>query len=192
MTDKQPTALRLAERADGPSDSGNARPPLHTQGEHHMPVTLKVRVKRLFDDATLPTYASDGSACFDLHAYISDDRPRDTAWEPAWGGPATLIARTGLAFEVPDGHVMLIFSRSGMGFKHDIRLANCVGVIDSDYRGEVMVKLTRDTGEAFSIVRGQRIAQALVLPLPRVQFEEVDRLSPTARGAGGFGSTGKE
>jgi dUTP pyrophosphatase len=85
---------------------------------------------------------------------------------------------------------MLIFSRSGHGFKDALRLSNCVGVIDSDYRGEVMVSLRAD-GEACPKIRtGDRIAQAMILPVPAVEFEEVEDLTETARGAGGFGSTG--
>lgn len=88
---------------------------------------------------------------------------------------------------------MLIFSRSGHGFTHGIRLSNCVGVIDSDYRGEVSVKLQSDTVlpyGALKILRGDRIAQALILPIPKIEFEEVSNLTETQRGANGFGSTG--
>src|SRR5690606_29317518 len=104
------------------------------------------------------------------------------------------VIRTGLSFEIPEGHVMLIFSRSGHGFKNNIRLANCVGVIDADYRGEVMVKLTHDRrfGDFdFPVEPGDRIAQVMVIPFPRVTFEEVEELSSTERGEGGFGSTGQ-
>ncbi|WP_441280658.1 dUTP diphosphatase [Tardiphaga sp. 862_B3_N1_1] len=148
--------------------------------------TQQLRVKRLTPDAAMPQYATDGSACFDLQAI-----------EVAGGGDyMTSLCRTGLAFEVPVGHVMLIFSRSGQGFNHDTRLANCVGVIDSDYRGEVMVKLTRDApwpgGEQPNLLAraGDRVAQAMLVPIPRVELIEVSDLSETARGAGGYGSTG--
>lgn len=97
---------------------------------------------------------------------------------------------TGLAFEIPPGWVMLIFSRSGHGFKSQTRLANCVGVIDSDYRGQVSVRLTVDAGGGLSVAHGDRIAQAMLVPIPRVELIEVDELSDTERGAGGFGSTG--
>jgi len=86
---------------------------------------------------------------------------------------------------------MLVFSRSGHGFNHDVRLANCVGVIDADYRGEIRVKLTADSKANPLIVRpGDRIAQALVIPIAQMSFTEVDELSDTTRGTGGFGSTG--
>lgn len=139
----------------------------------------QVKIKRLCPEATVPTYATDGSGCFDLYAADVN------------GNPDAPIP-TGLVFEVPEGHVMLVFSRSGHGFKHNTRLANCVGVIDSDYRGELMVKLHRDSGsgEMLTVRSGDRIAQAMVVPIPRVQFQEVAEVSSTVRGTGGFGSTG--
>jgi dUTP pyrophosphatase len=85
---------------------------------------------------------------------------------------------------------MLIFSRSGHGFKNDVRLSNCVGVIDSDYRGEVQIKLSNDGGDHFTINNDDRIAQAMLVKLPWVELIEVDELSETARGTNGFGSTG--
>lgn len=156
---------------------------------------MQVKVKKLHPSATLPKYATDGSGCFDLRActvddalhvpsYIEHDRP--------------VACGTGLAFEIPQGHVMLIFSRSGHAFKDGIRLANCVGVIDSDYRGEVKVKLVKDDdwhdhlehNKPPLIGPGDRVAQGLIVPIPRVEFVEADELSSTARGEGGFGSTG--
>lgn len=149
----------------------------------------KVKIKKLHPDAIIPTYGTDGAACFDLYALqvdglsiignvINDDSP--------------VICRTGLSFEIPHGYAMMIYSRSGHGFKQDIRLANCVGVIDSDYRGEVMVKLTCDLYKELPdvIKPGDRVAQAMIVPVDRVEFETVDELSGTDRGAGGFGSTG--
>ncbi len=132
-----------------------------------------LRIKKLHPNATVPTYATDGAACFDLHAATaSDDR---------------MEFDTGLAFEVPADHVMLVFSRSGHGFKDGATLVNSVGVIDSDYRGSVRVKLTAPvTGGV-----GARIAQAMVLPVQRVSFVVSDDLSDTARGTGGLGSTGQ-
>lgn len=139
---------------------------------------MKLKVKRLVPEAKLPVYATPGSACFDLAATY------DASFNK------TMNFLTGLAFEVPAGHVMLIFSRSGHGFNNNVRLANCTGVIDSDYRGEVAVKLTSD-GHPFSVSKGDRIAQAMILPIEQVQFEEVSELSESERGFGGFGSTGK-
>ena len=138
-----------------------------------------VRVKKLHQDAVLPEYKSEGAACFDLHATYPDRLlPHQS-----------VVFRTGLAFKIPEGHVMLVFSRSGHGFKAGVRLANCVGVIDSDYRGEVMVKLTSDGGE-LNVCAGDRIAQAMIVPVPRIQLAWCEELGETARGHGGMGSTG--
>lgn len=142
-----------------------------------------MKIKKLSKDAQVPTYATSGAACFDIHSidegYVDDI------------GHVSEIFRTGLAFEVPKGNVMLVFSRSGHGFNNDVRLANSVGVIDEDYRGEVMVKLTADPNGLLAVKSGDRIAQAMVLPVERVYFEVVDELSETKRGIGGFGSSGK-
>lgn len=143
---------------------------------------MNVKVKKIHGDAIIPTYATPGSACFDIYSnsagFISQDHP-DTF-------------HTGLAFEIPENHVMLVFSRSGHGFKNGVRLANCTGVIDSDYRGELMVKLTNNgSGGCLDVRYGDRIAQAIILPYEQVSFEEVDELSSTERGEGGFGSSGK-
>lgn len=145
---------------------------------------MKLKVQKLHRDAILPRYATPGAACFDLHAVDVPNGYRmvDT----------TLEVGTGLAFEIPTGHVMLIYSRSGHGFRFDTRLANCVGVIDSDYRGEVRVKLTTDwhKGDPLYVRDGDRIAQAMILPIPQVELVEADSLRETQRGTGGFGSTG--
>lgn len=148
---------------------------------------MKVKIKKLTDNAITPTYGTSGAACFDI--YVSE-----VPYEKIWSDEPVMCG-TGLSFEVPDGHVMLIFSRSGHGFNNDVRLANCTGVIDSDYRGELKVKLTCDINSSIdsvlSIAIGDRIAQAMIIPFEQVQFEVVDELSPTDRGTNGFGSTGK-
>lgn len=144
---------------------------------------MEIKIKKLHPDAILPTYATEGAACFDLHA-LHDAYP---------DGHGVMLVRTGLIFEVPPGHVMRIYSRSGHGFKHGVRLSNCVGVIDSDYRGEVMGSLTRDRDlqHNIAIFSGDRFAQAIIEPIERVTFVQADELSETARGAAGFGSTGR-
>lgn len=136
---------------------------------------MKIKVRRLHPRAVIPSFATDGSAAFDLVAVKRDGQVYDT----------------GLAFEIPHGYAMFIYSRSGMGFKDNTRLSNCVGVIDSDYRGEVKVKLTRDDDRPITAQVGDRVAQAVVMRLPKVEFEEVSELTKTDRGEGGFGSTGK-
>lgn len=141
---------------------------------------MKVKIKKLHPDALMPQYGSDGAGCFDLHCVN--------------GGFVTnyLVFETGLAFEIPEGHVMLVFSRSGHAFKSDTRLSNCVGVIDHDYRGEVRVKLRCDSNiNALAVKPGDRIAQAMIIPYPKVEFDWTDELSDTERGDGGFGSTGQ-
>lgn len=155
---------------------------------------MKLKVKALHPGAIVPQYATDGAACFDLHARMEKPwEEGEVSYAQVNPGTPTVI-RTGLAFEIPDGYVMLIFSRSGHGFKNDIRLANCVGVIDSDYRGEVQVKLTNDNsdGNFLTVKHGDRIAQAMIVPVERVELVQVDELSSTERGEGGFGSTGTE
>ncbi|MEY8688415.1 MAG: dUTP diphosphatase [Leptothrix sp. (in: b-proteobacteria)] len=139
-----------------------------------------LRIKRLHPDAVLPVYASEGAACFDLISLTSTTIPMGMA--------ATL--ETGLAFEIPPGCVMEVFSRSGHGFKSGVRLCNSVGIIDSDYRGQVMVRLQNDGQDLFHVLKGDRVAQAMLRVVPRVEFEVVEMLSETARGAGGLGSTG--
>lgn len=152
---------------------------------------MKIKCKKLHPAAILPTYATDGSGCFDLYAARIGCElfPKDPL---AIGHGDPILINTGLSFEIPEGHVMLIFSRSGHAIKHDTRLANAVGVIDSDYRGPVIVKLCRDIASTHKLFVnvGARIAQAMIIPVPTVEFEEVDELSETARDAGGFGSTG--
>jgi len=145
---------------------------------------MKLKVKRLHQDAVIPRYATPGSACFDLHSINKEDKMLRE------GRP--LVFDTGLSFEIPKDRVMLIFSRSGHGFNSDVRLSNCVGVIDSDYRGEVKVKLINDPSPnwgGFEVCQYNRVAQAMVIPVEQVEFVLCDELSPTER-FGGFGSTG--
>ena len=128
----------------------------------------------------LPKKASAGAACFDIQS------ADDTEIAPHHAG----IVRTGLKFKLPENHVLLVFSRSGHGFKHNVRLSNCVGVIDSDYRGEVKVSLQNDGDETFSVRYGDRVAQAMLLPVPSIPVVAGVVTEDTARGTGGFGSTG--
>ncbi|QXV82401.1 dTUPase [Escherichia phage KurtStettler] len=141
-------------------------------------------VKRLTDTAILPSFASAGAACFDLHADL-----RAEGYDQLYFRVNKVI-RTGLAFDIPEGYALMVYSRSGQGFKNNVRLANCVGVIDSDYTGEVKIKLTIDGELPYIIKHGDRIAQAMLIKLPSVQLVEVGELKTTERGANGFGSTG--
>lgn len=148
---------------------------------------MKLKIKKTHPRAIVPKYATPGSACFDLHAVVDNS----DICHVQIGQPVKF--RTGLAFDIPPGFVMLVFSRSGHGFNKDVRLSNCVGVIDSDYTGEVMVKMTRDMAlsDMLTVIDGDRIAQAGIFPIANVEeFILVDELKVTERGDGGFGSTG--
>lgn len=153
---------------------------------------MKVKVKKLYEDAQLPEYATDGSGCFDIRycvPLISDRKNIEVC------NGDTVIFDTGLQFEIPKGHAMTIYSRSGHGFKNSVRLSNCVGVIDSDYRGELKVKLIGDFNngdEPLVVKHGDRIAQGMIIPVKKIEFEEVKELSKTKRGGKGFGSTGND
>lgn len=153
---------------------------------------MKLRILKLHPNAQVPTYATDGSACFDLYAATVEGVEVSSDAAPGY----TTTIGTGLAFEVPVGFALMIYSRSGHGFRSYTRLVNCVGVIDSDYRGQVFVKLATDPlddrcGDILTICPGDRIAQAMLVPIPRVTFEVAEQLSITERGEGGFGSTGQ-
>lgn len=143
----------------------------------------KVKVKKLRKNAVIPKRATSGSAGADLYACID---------EPVEIAPGSLVMiPTGIAIELEDNScAAFIFARSGLGVKHGITLSNGVGVVDSDYRGEVCVGLCNVSGESYTIQAGERIAQLVVMPINTAEFTEVGELSGTERGAGGFGSTG--
>jgi dUTP pyrophosphatase len=145
---------------------------------------MQIKIERESADVKVPTYGTAGAACFDIAAYMPGEDRRFIA-----PGGAEFF-KTGLKFEVPEGYVMLAFSRSGHGFKDGIRLVNCVGVIDSDYRGELGVKLHNDSKKMFSVADGDRVAQAMILPVAQVTFVEGEELTATVRGENGYGSTG--
>lgn len=151
---------------------------------------MQVKVKKLHQDAIIPQYATMGAACFDLHALTVDGAYH--IGSNIYEGYA-VVCGTGLAFEVPEGYALMVYSRSGHGFKFNTRLCNAVGILDSDYRGELMVKLTCDIDDDESclfVKPGDRIAQAMIVPVPVVEFVESDSLEDTERGEGGIGSTG--
>lgn len=150
-------------------------------------MTLQLKTKVLHDAASLPAFQSGGAANMDIHAIIENDIHGEAPLVIRPGGQA--IIRTGLAFEVPEGYVMAIYSRSGHGFKHEVRLSNGTGQIDSDYRGEVMVALKNDGKARFTVRHGDRIAQFRLERTEKFVIAQVDELSDTKRGANGFGST---
>ena len=143
---------------------------------------MLVRFKKINPNASIPTYGSSYAAGCDLSACIDQaiSIPPHT----------TIKVPTGLAIELPKNTVGLIYARSGMATKRHLAPANKVGVIDADYRGEIIVALHNHSEEAQTIEVGERIAQLVVAPFYHVEFEEVDKLSETVRGEGGFGSTG--
>jgi len=144
---------------------------------------MKLKIKKVHEKAKLPKYESAGAACFDLTAATKEFKAHKM-------GPM-FEYDTGLAFEIPEGHVGLIFPRSSITSKTTLSLGNCVGVIDSDYRGTVKFQFRR-TNPAFhqDYQVGERIGQMMILPVEQVEIEEVETLSETERGTGGFGSTG--
>ena len=142
-----------------------------------------VRLKKLREDAIIPAYGTEFAAGADLYACMD----KDITVNPG----CTEFIHTGIALEIPTGLVGLIYARSGMACKRGLAPANKVGVIDSDYRGEIMVALYNQSNETKVITSGDRIAQIIIQPVTQFEFNEVDELSDTTRGEGGFGSTGK-
>lgn len=144
---------------------------------------MNINILRITDSAKLPERGSVSAAGYDLFADVAEDvtiAPHETK-----------MIGTGLAMEIPEGYFGGIFARSGLSAKEGLRPANCVGVVDSDYRGEIKVALHNDGEQARVITPAEKIAQLVVVPFLSVDFNEVSNLSDTARGEGGFGSTGK-
>ena len=146
-------------------------------------MNFKMNVKKLNENAIIPTYGSAAAAGADLYACADADIVIESG--------ATVLVHTGVAMAIPDGYVGLIFARSGLATKRGLAPANKVGVVDSDYRGEIMVALHNHSSEAQTISHGERIAQMVFMPYAAAAFDLVDELDSTERGAGGFGSTGK-
>ncbi|MBE6592456.1 MAG: dUTP diphosphatase [Ruminococcaceae bacterium] len=147
-------------------------------------MSFSMNIKKLNENATIPTYGSEFAAGADLYACLEGD----VTIEPA----QTVLIHTGLAMEIPEGLVGLIYARSGLASKKGLAPANKVGVIDSDYRGEIMVALHNHGDKPQTISHGERIAQIVFAPFYAADFKLVDELSDTVRGAGGFGSTGNK
>lgn len=149
-----------------------------------MELKIKAVSPKIGHEIPAPFYASTGAAAMDLHACLDEAvtiRP----------GKRSVIP-TGIAIALPSAdYVALVFARSGLGIKHGIAPANCVGVIDSDYRGEILVGLQNSGDEEFTIQPGDRIAQLMITPVVQAKLSMVDELDDTERGAGGLGSTGK-
>lgn len=144
---------------------------------------MNMKYKKLNQAAIEPTKGSDYAAGLDLCACTDDDTIDIAAG-------TTVKIGTGIAVEIPDGYFGAVFARSGLATKRGLRPANCVGVIDADYRGEVIVALHNDSDKTETICAGDRIAQLVIMPYLPVELCEVDELHDTVRGADGFGSTG--
>ena len=144
---------------------------------------MNVNIKKLSENATVPTYGSPYAAGADLYACIDSD----VTINPG----ETLLIKTGIAIELPIGYAAFIYARSGLASKRGLAPANKVGVVDCDYRGEIMVALHNHSLVQQSISPNERIAQMVIAPYITAEFNVVDTLSETVRGEGGFGSTGK-
>ena len=146
--------------------------------------TENVKIKKVNDNAIIPTYGTEYAAGADLYACIEEN----ISFAPG----ETKLIKTGIAMEVPIGYAGLIYARSGLASKKGLAPANKVGVVDSDYRGEIMVALHNHSNEEREIEPKERIAQFVITPYLKANFDEVDELDETVRGEGGFGSTGKK
>lgn len=146
---------------------------------------LNVGLKKLRENAIIPTYGTEYSAGADLYACFENDV---TSVDINPG--ETVMIHTGIAMEIPTGYAGLIYARSGLASKKGLAPANKVGVVDSDYRGEFMVALHNHSNKVATVENGERIAQLVITPFLSAVFEEKEELSDTVRGEGGFGSTG--
>ena len=143
---------------------------------------MNINIKLINSIAIMPTRGSTDAAGYDLYTYESGDiNPNET-----------VKFHTGISMEIPKGFVGLVFARSGLGINHGIVPSNCVGVIDSDYRGEIMVALHNHSNETYSVKENERVAQIVIVPFLSVEFNKVTELTNTERGVKGFGSTGKK
>lgn len=143
---------------------------------------MNINIKLINSIAIMPTRGSTDAAGYDLYTYESGDvNPNET-----------VKFHTGISMEIPKGFVGLVFARSGLGINHGIVPSNCVGVIDSDYRGEIMVALHNHSNETYSVKENERVAQIVIVPFLSVEFKKVTELTNTERGVRGFGSTGKK
>ena len=144
---------------------------------------MTIKIKKMSPTAMLPTHGSSFAAGYDLYADLSE--------ELTIAPHTTVTIDTGLRMELPEGYFAGIFARSGIATREGLRPANCVGVCDSDYRGNYMIALHNDSDAPRTVTPHEKIAQMIVMPYLPLEFEEVPELTDTVRGEGGFGSTGK-
>ena len=147
---------------------------------------MNIKVKRMSEEAKLPARGSEKAAAYDVYACLPDENALVTIMPHQ-----TMLIGTGLRMAPPEGFYVGVYARSGLSSKEGLRPANCVGVIDEDYRGEYLVAVHNDSEVTRSVRHGDRIAQILLQKRYDMDFEEVDELDTTGRGDGGFGSTGK-
>lgn len=145
---------------------------------------MRVNIKKLQENAIVPTYGTEYSAGADLYACLEEA-------VTILPGETKKIT-TGIAMEIPVGYVGLVYARSGLACKKGLAPANKVGVVDADYRGEIMVFLHNHSSEVITVEPSERVAQMVITPFLSVDYEEVEELSDTVRGEGGFGSTGRK
>lgn len=176
----------------------------------HTNIPVQVKVQKMYSDVEMPKQATIGSAGFDLRARLEGvanattikdefinnggfgDIPEDMIEDILVIKPNQRVKiGTGLKFELPEGYVMMVYPRGSMGIKKGLILQNTVGVLDSDYRGECFLFVKNISNDSITIQQNERIAQAVIMPYPKVNFVEVDELSETERGEGRHGSTGK-
>tara|TARA_R110001592_G_scaffold45053_7_gene144274 strand:- start:2274 stop:2735 length:462 start_codon:yes stop_codon:yes gene_type:complete len=152
---------------------------------------MKIKIKKLDPTAIIPTYAKQGDAGMDLTAVSMTVKYNDNNQGYTDGNLKYIEYDTGLSMEIPEGHVGYLFPRSSIS-KTDLQLANCVGVVDSGYRGPVKLRFKKSvcTTDLVRYSPGDRVGQIIIMPVPNFEFEEVEDLSDTSRGEGGFGSTG--
>ena len=148
---------------------------------------MNIKVKRICEEAKLPTRGSEKAAAYDVYACLPDENAPVTIMPHQ-----TMLIGTGLRMAPPEGFYVGVYARSGLSSKEGLRPANCVGVIDEDYRGEYLVAVHNDSEVTRSVRHGDRIAQILLQKRYDMDFEEGDELDTTGRGVGGFGSTGKQ
>lgn len=147
-------------------------------------LNTEIKIRKLKENAIIPKRGSDYAAGYDLYACTGINNG-----VKIWGGETYKIG-TGISMAIPNGYFGAVFARSGLATKNGLRPANCVGVIDSDYRGEIIVALHNDSVDEYTVKDGERIAQLVIMPYLPVDFVETDTLDETDRGSGGFGSTG--
>jgi len=144
---------------------------------------MKLVIKKLYDDAMIPKQGTDKSAGYDIYSYLESEKKEINPGE-------TYMVHTGISMKIPDGYFGGVYPRSGIASKRNLRLANCVGVIDSDYRGELMVPLYNDSNKVQIIENKERIAQLIIQPYQSLDIETVEEFDDESNRSGGFGSTG--